>query len=100
ILKATGFDGHDIVQMFLLQAIFIGAIGGVAGLLLGYGLSYILSITPFDAGDYMAIDTFPVNFNPLFYVSGIVFGILTTALAGYFPAKRASQVDPVDILRG
>lgn len=100
ILKATGFDGHDIVQMFLLQAVFIGAIGGVAGLLLGYGLSYILSITPFDAGDYMAIDTFPVNFNPLYYVSGIAFGILTTALAGYFPAKRASQVDPVDILRG
>lgn len=100
ILKATGFDGHDIVQMFLLQAIFIGAIGGIAGLLLGYGLSYLLSITPFDAGDYMAIDTFPVNFDPWFYISGIVFGILTTALAGYFPAKRASKVDPVSILRG
>lgn len=100
ILKATGFDGHDIVQMFLLQAIFIGAIGGTVGLLIGYALSYLLSITPFDTGDYLAIDTFPVNFNPWFYVSGIVFGILTTVLAGYFPAKRASKVDPVSILRG
>ncbi|MFD2515011.1 ABC transporter permease [Pontibacter locisalis] len=100
ILKATGFDGRDIVHMFLLQAIFIGVIGGVVGLLLGFVLSYLLSITPFDAGDFMSIDTFPVNFDPMFYVSGIVFGILTTVLAGYFPAKRASKIDPVSILRG
>jgi lipoprotein-releasing system permease protein len=100
ILKATGFDGKDIVYMFLLQAIFIGVIGGLVGLLLGFGLSYLLSITPFDAGDFMSIDTFPVNFNPMFYVAGIVFGILTTILAGYFPAKRASKIDPVSILRG
>jgi lipoprotein-releasing system permease protein len=100
ILKATGFDGKDIVHIFLFQAIFIGVIGGVVGLMLGYALSYLLSITPFDAGDFMSIDTFPVNFNPMFYLAGIVFGVLTTVLAGYFPAKRASRIDPVSILRG
>jgi len=100
ILKATGFERHDIVQVFLFQAVFIGIIGGCVGLLLGFGLSYILSITPFDAGEFLSVDTFPVNMDPKFYVFGLMFGILTTLFAGYFPARKASKIDPVNILRG
>ncbi|WP_266367179.1 ABC transporter permease [Tellurirhabdus rosea] len=100
ILKATGFQGSDIVGIFLLQAIIIGLMGGVLGLLIGFGLSYLLSITPFDAGDFMSLKTFPVLFDPKYYVMGLVFGVTTTVLAGYFPSKKASAVDPVAILRG
>lgn len=100
ILKATGFEGNDIVSIFLLQAIFIGLMGGSLGLIIGFFLSFLLSITPFDTGGMMAIETFPVNFNPMFYVSGFIFGILTTAFAGYFPSRKASKIDPVAILRG
>ncbi len=100
ILKATGFEQKDIVQVFLFQAIFIGLMGGVAGLSLGFILSYILSITPFDAGEFLSVDTFPVNMDPKFYVFGLVFGVLTTIFAGYFPSRKASKIDPVVILRG
>jgi lipoprotein-releasing system permease protein len=31
---------------------------------------------------------------------GLLFGVITTILAGYFPARKAAQVDPVAILRG
>jgi lipoprotein-releasing system permease protein len=34
------------------------------------------------------------------YIEAIVFGILTTVAAGYFPARKASGVDPVHIIRG
>lgn len=100
ILKATGFEQKDIVQVFLFQAIFIGLMGGVAGLSLGFILSYILSITPFDAGEFLSVDTFPVNMDPKFYIFGLVFGVLTTIFAGYFPSRKASKIDPVVILRG
>jgi lipoprotein-releasing system permease protein len=100
ILKATGFDKRDIVAVFLLQAVFIGVSGGLLGLLIGFSLSYLLSITPFDVGGMLDIKTFPVIFNPKYYVLGLLFGIITTLLAGYFPSRKAAQVDPVAILRG
>lgn len=100
ILKATGFERKDIVQVFLYQAVFIGVMGGIAGLCLGFGISYLLSVTPFDAGEFLSVDTFPVNMDPKFYVFGLMFGVLTTIFAGYFPARKASKIDPVNILRG
>ncbi len=100
ILKATGFDKRDIVAVFLLQAVFIGLSGGLLGLLIGFGLSYSLSVTPFDTGGMLDIKTFPVIFKAKFYVMGLLFGLITTILAGYFPSKKAAQVDPVAILRG
>lgn len=100
ILKATGFNGKDIVRIFMTQALIVGTIGGVVGLMLGGSLSYVLSKTPFDTGGALNIDTFPVNFDPKFYVFGLVFGILTTCFAGYMPSRKAAKIDPVNILRG
>ncbi len=100
ILKATGFDARDIIAIFLLQAVFIGFTGGLMGQGIGFGISYLLSITPFDAGDFLSIKTFPVIFAAKYYVMGLLFGVITTILAGYFPARKAAQVDPVAILRG
>jgi lipoprotein-releasing system permease protein len=100
ILKATGFEGRDIIAIFLLQAAFIGLSGGLLGLLIGFGISYALSLTPFDAGDFITIKTFPVIFAAKFYVMGLLFGVITTVLAGFFPSRKAAQVDPVAILRG
>lgn len=100
ILKATGFGGKDIVAVFLIQSIIIGVLGAFLGLLIGFSLSYLLSITPFDAGDFLAVKTFPVIFNIKYYFMGLAFGVVTTILAGYMPARKAAKIDPVAILRG
>lgn len=100
ILKAQGFEGRDIISIFLTQAILIGLLGGLAGLLIGFLLSFGVSKIPFDSGGVLSIDHFPVLFAGRFYFFGIVFGMLTTAFAGYFPSKRAAKIDPVEILRG
>jgi lipoprotein-releasing system permease protein len=100
ILKATGFESREIILVFLLQAVFIGMIGGLMGMQFGFILSYALSKTPFDGGEFLSIETFPVNMDLKFYVFGMLFGIITTILAGFFPARKASQIDPVKILRG
>lgn len=100
ILKATGFQGRDITAIFLFQSLMIGIAGGMLGLLVGFFFSYLLSITPFPAAAFFRIDTFPVNFKFVHYATGLFFGFITTLFAGYFPSKRASKVDPVQIIRG
>jgi len=100
ILKATGFSGNDVMFIFISQAMILGLIGGILGLLLGYGASVIIDNIPFVTDALPTIDTYPVNFDPNYYIIGIAFAILSTFFAGYLPAKKAKNIDPVEILRG
>jgi lipoprotein-releasing system permease protein len=100
ILKATGFSGADVKQIFILIALSIGFFGGSVGLLFGYVLSRIIDAIPFDFPSLPSITSYPVNYNPVYYIIGIVFSLITTYMAGLFPAAKASKVDPVIIIRG
>lgn len=100
ILKATGFSGRDVNIIFILIALIIGIVGGAVGLLLGYLAGVGIDQLPFETEALPTIKTFPVDFNPRYYIIGAIFSLLTTYLAGYFPAKKASSVDPVEIIRG
>ncbi len=100
VLKTIGYSAADIIFVFLMQSAIIGLLGALFGAGLGYLISYMISATPLDTSDFIIVDTYPINFKLVYYVLGIVFGILTTMLAGYFPSKKASKVDPVTIIRG
>lgn len=100
ILKATGFSGKDVKRIFLFIALSIGLFGGAVGLLLGFGLSAIIDQVPFNTASLPTIKTYPVNYNPVFYAIGIIFSLITTWFAGWFPARKASKIDPVVIIRG
>lgn len=100
ILKATGFSGKDVNTVFILIASTIGIVGGVFGLAFGLGLSAIIDQIPFNTASLPAIKTYPINYNPKIYLIGLSFSIVTTYFAGYFPARRASKIDPVIIIRG
>lgn len=100
ILKAMGFAGNDVRMIFMIQSLVIGFAGGLMGLIIGYLLSWLISKAPFNGGDIVSLNHFPVNFDPKYYLIGIVFGVLTTAFAGYTPSRKASRVDPIEIIRG
>jgi lipoprotein-releasing system permease protein len=100
ILMAIGFTGADVRRLFVAVALAIGLSGGAAGLLGGFGLSALIAQVPFHPASLPSVHTYPVSFNSVFYVIGAVFALVTTYLAGYFPARKASRVDPVDIIRG
>lgn len=100
ILKATGFSGNDVKWIFIFLSWVIGLTGGVFGLLFGYIFSNIIDVIPFNTAALPTIKTFPINYNPMFYVIGITFAIITTTVAGLFPALKASKIDPVEIIRG
>ena len=100
ILKATGFSGSDVKWIFISLSLIIGLTGGVFGLIFGYIFSSIIDVLPFNTAALPTVKTYPINYNPLFYVIGIVFALFTTTIAGLFPALKASKVDPVEIIRG
>jgi lipoprotein-releasing system permease protein len=74
--------------------------GGMAGLLFGFGLSAFIDHIPFNTAALPTIKTYPINYNPVFYLIGSVFSLITTYFAGWFPSRKASKVDPVIIIRG
>ena len=100
ILKATGFSGIDVKQIFLVIALSIGIVGGIMGLGFGFLLSEVIDQIPFNTASLPTVTSYPINYNPKFYLIGALFSIITTFLAGWFPASKASKVDPVVIIRG
>jgi lipoprotein-releasing system permease protein len=99
ILKATGFSGRDVQLIFMSQALIIGFVGGILGLVIGFGLSSFIGTIPFETEALPTVDTYPINMNPLFYVIGFLFAMFSTFLAGYFPSTKAKKIDPVIIIR-
>lgn len=100
ILKATGFSGSDVKKIFIFIALSIGIFGGMTGLIFGYILSSIIGQIPFNTAALPTVSTYPINYDPVYYLIATVFSIVTTYLAGLFPARKASSVDPVIIIRG
>jgi lipoprotein-releasing system permease protein len=74
--------------------------GGGLGLLLGFLLSLAIDQVPFITEALPTVTTYPVNYDLKYYLIGISFSVVTTYFAGYFPAKKASRIDPVIIIRG
>jgi lipoprotein-releasing system permease protein len=97
ILKAMGFNGKDVIEIFLTQSVAIGLIGGFVGLFLGNIIVQILDIVPFTIASH---NTLPVEYNIKDYILAFSFGTIITLIAGYLPSRKAAKVDPVEILRG
>lgn len=100
ILKATGFSGRDVKHIFLTIALSIGIFGALAGFVFGLLLSAFIDNIPFVTAALPTVKTFPVDYNLKYYLIAGIFAILTTYFAGWFPAQKASYIDPVIIIRG
>lgn len=95
ILKAQGFAGKSVIKIFISEALIIGGLGTIIGLVLGSALVKALSRV-YIGGDR---GYFPVEFEPKIMVMGILIGLLVTFIAGYIPARGAAKVDPISIFR-
>ncbi|MEO1435285.1 MAG: ABC transporter permease [Bacteroidota bacterium] len=95
ILKATGFNGRDVINIFILEAIMIGIVGTVLGIAVGIGLIFMMSTIYIG----QPVGYFPISVRPNLVVISFCLGMLLTLCAGYFPARTAADVDPIEIFR-
>ena len=93
VRKALGASPTSIVMLIVQESIFITAVAGYVGLVLGIGLLQLMSDNI--KGDFFKNPQ--VNFNVA--ISATLLIILAGALAGLFPALRAAKVEPVEALR-
>lgn len=97
ILKAIGFSSKDVTVIFLTQAIVIGVVGGIIGMILGFIVADVVNHIPFKIG---SLNNLPMAYYAHDYILAFFFGLVTTLVAGYLPARKASKIDPVNIIRG
>lgn len=100
ILKATGYAGTDVKKIFITISLSIGIAGAFAGLLFGFLLSVIIDAIPFHTSSLPTVTTYPIDYGIQYYLIAAIFALVTTYLAGWLPARKASKIDPVLIIRG
>jgi ABC-type antimicrobial peptide transport system permease subunit len=107
ILKAIGYRPKQIMGMFLSEAALTGMIGGVTGLMLGYGLSFLMggelagSSIGFrfgGGGGGAGAAVVPV-FSTELIIFALVFPVILATAAGLYPAWRASRMNAVAALK-
>jgi putative ABC transport system permease protein len=89
VRMALGARKRDIRRQFLLEAAMLSTGGGLAGIALGAALAF---------GVEQAL-AFPARVTPALLLGGLLLSTVIGILAGYFPARRASMLDPVVALK-
>jgi len=85
----------DVIEIFVSEAIIMGFIGTIIGLIVGAILITVLR------NIYVGppVGYFPISYEVQVFSISFFLGLLVTICAGYFPARKASKVDPVEIFR-
>lgn len=95
IMKAIGATNRDIKLLFLIESMIISLLGGIGGIIIGLGLSVILiSLAPMILSNISMEYIISV---PLI-IGSAGFSVLIGALSGYFPAKEAAKMDPIEAI--
>lgn len=87
--KAVGARQADIMRQFLIESVTVTIIGGVIGVLTGYGLAYLLSI----------VMGFPLLISARSAILGVTVSFIVGLFSGLYPAWQASQLDPIEAMR-
>jgi len=99
IMKSLGFRDHTIRTIFIVEALLVGMVGAALGWVFGYlltrGLASLEFKTPFSDFNHL-----PVLYAVKHYMLATSFALLSSLIAGYFPARAAARLHPVDIIRG
>jgi len=100
ILKSMGFRASDVLRVFLTQGVLLGIAGCAVGLPFGCALMIGIMRVSFKMPGSRDLTYMPVSWNWIQFAMAAAFAMVAATLAAIIPARKAAQVDPVDILRG
>lgn len=86
---SVGARGVDILNQFLIEAILLSVTGGIIGVIIGVGSSYAIKL----------IAHWPIYIQPWSIVMSFAVCTFTGVFFGWYPAKKAAQLDPIEALR-
>jgi putative ABC transport system permease protein len=89
IRLAVGAHGRDVLLQFLIEAVILSSLGGIIGVLLGIGASQIVSIR----------NGWPVAVSSSSVAVAVAFSAAVGVFFGFYPARKAAQLDPIEALR-
>ncbi len=89
IRLAIGARAREVLLQFLVEAVTLSCVGGIAGIILAYGLCITLA----------EVVGAPFLFDPKINIIAFVFSAAIGILFGFMPARRAASLDPIDALR-
>ncbi len=88
-LKAVGWTNGNVMKMIVYESLFMGVIGGLLGIAIGFGIDILLN----------AVGGVRYSISPMLLVSTLSFAIGLGIVAGLYPAYHASTLDPIEALR-
>ncbi len=89
IRLAVGAHGRDVLLQFLIEAVILSSLGGLLGVLLGIGSSQLIS----------TLNGWPVLVSSTSIIAAFLFSAAVGVFFGFYPARKAAQLDPIDALR-
>lgn len=92
--KAVGARPADILRQFLIEAVIVTLLGGLIGIILGFGLAQVFSSVLAAFGFSLQ---FAVTANSILIATG--FSVVTGVVFGFYPAVKASKLSPMEALR-
>ncbi len=95
ILKAIGAENETILAIFTIESGFLGLIGGLIGIILGFLTAYFVCLIAQNIG----FKDFTFWWSLPFSILILVFSFIVGIVSGFFPAKQAANLNPVEVLR-
>ena len=93
VLRALGWRKRRVLGMILQESLVLGAVGGLCGLLLGWGLGGLTGLVQGTWG------SFEPSYTPRIVVQAVIVALVAGVLGGLYPAWRATRLRPVEALR-
>lgn len=96
ILKAMGIRNAQASRIFLYQGLILGVIGGLLGVLFGFGLAYsftIFAVRP-DGSPVVAL-----LIDPNFFALSFLIAVASSSIASLIPARRSSRLNPIEVIK-
>jgi len=86
---SIGAKGRDILSQFLIESILLSVTGGLIGVIVGIGASYLVKV----------LLSYPISIQPWTILLSFLVCTITGIFFGYYPAKKAANLDPIEAIR-